>query len=111
MNLNDIIQSFKNNERNLYMANKIDECEFKFNFHKAIEILEQFKSFHASFISKKAIAVTNGNPYITIILCMQAISQDVKLNINIQNSMPCLNETIVKIFNLHFHDEGPKLTE
>ena len=39
MNLNDIIQSFKNNERNLYMANKIDECEFKFNFHKAIEIL------------------------------------------------------------------------
>lgn len=40
------------------MANKIDECEFKFNFNKAIEILEQFKSFHASFISKKAIAVT-----------------------------------------------------
>lgn len=111
MNLNDIIQSFKNNEKNLYMANKIDECEFKFNFNKAIEILEQFKSFHASFISKKAIAVTNGNPYITIILCMQAISQDVKLNINIQNTMPCLNETIVKIFNLHFQDEGPKLTE
>lgn len=111
MTLNDIIRLFELNKDNLDEACKIDESEFKFSFNKAINILNRFKEFNSGFIDKKCVAVTNGNPYITLILCMQALSQNITLTINVQDTMIALNEAIVKIFSVNFRDDAPTLKE
>ena len=85
MNLNDIIQ----------------DSDFKFSFNKALDILNRFREFKSAFLDKTSLVVTNGNPYITIILCMQAISQNIALCINVQDTMFTLNSAIVKIFSLN----------
>ena len=87
MTLNDIIQSFKDNENNLKNAIEVDDTDFKFNINKAINILNRFKEFDSAFLDKRSLVVTNGNPYITIILCMQALSQNISLTIDVQDSM------------------------
>lgn len=111
MTLNDIIASFKSNKQILEEASKLDNSDFKFNFNKAIDILNRFREFKAAFLDKKSLVVTNGNPYITIILCMQAISQNISLTINIQDTMFALNSAIVKVFDLHLNEEGPQITK
>lgn len=109
MTLNDIISAFKENERILNEANKLDETDFKFNFNKAIDILNKFRKFNAKFVSKKALVITNGNPYVTLIIIMQAISQNIQLDINIQNRLPILNSAIIKIFETNICDFNIKL--
>lgn len=111
MTLNDIIRLFELNKDNLDEACKIDDSEFKFSFNKAISILNRFKEFNSGFADKKCIAVTNGNPYITLILCMQALSQNIRLTINVQDTMIALNGAIVKIFSSNFRDDAPTLKE
>lgn len=101
MNLNDIIQAFKINREQLEEASKIDDSDFKFSFNKALDILNRFREFKSAFLDKTSLVVTNGNPYITIILCMQAISQNIALCINVQDTMFTLNSAIVKIFSLN----------
>lgn len=109
MTLNDIIQSFKANQEVLEKACKIDNSDFKFSFNKAIDILNRFREFKSAFLDKKSLVVTNGNPYITIILCMQAISQNINLTIDIQDSMFALNSAIVKVFGLKLGSDAPIL--
>ncbi len=109
MTLNDIIQSFKNNEDNMKKAIKIDNTDFKFSMNKAIDILNRFREFETGFLNKKSLVVTNGNPYITIILCMQAISQNISLTLNIQDTMFALNSAIVKVFNINLRSDGPQI--
>ena len=109
MTLNDIIQSFKINEENINKAIKVDNTDFKFNVNKAINILNRFREFETGFLNKKSLVVTNGNPYITIILCMQAISQNISLTINIQDTMFALNSAIVKVFNINLRSDGPQI--
>ncbi len=111
MTLRDIIQVFELNKDNLEEACKIDDSEFKFSFNKAISILNRFKDFDSSFLDKKSVVVTNGNPYITLILCMQALSQNIKLTINVQDTMIALNQAIVKIFSVNFGQDAPTLKE
>ena len=111
MTLNDIIESFRKNKQVLEDASKLDNSDFKFNFNKAIDILNRFREFNATFLDKKSLVVTNGNPYITIILCMQAISQNISLTLNIQDTMFALNSAIVEVFGLHLNGEGPKITK
>ena len=109
MTLNDIIQSFKINEDNIKKAIKVDNTDFKFNINKAIDILNRFREFETGFLNKKSLVVTNGNPYITIILCMQAISQNISLTLNIQDTMFALNSAIVKVFNINLRSDGPQI--
>ena len=109
MTLNDIIQSFKDNENNLKNAIEVDDTDFKFNINKAINILNRFKEFDSAFLDKRSLVVTNGNPYITIILCMQALSQNISLTIDVQDSMFALNTEITNVFNLSMRNDGPKV--
>ena len=109
MTLNDIIQSFKINEDNIKKAIKVDNTDFKFNINKAIDILNRFREFETGFLNKKSLVVTNGNPYITIILCMQAISQNISLCINVQDTMVELNKAIVDIFETYLNQMGIKV--
>ena len=109
MTLNDIIEAFNSNKEKLENASNNDNSDFKFNFNKAIDILNRFREFKSAFLEKKSLVVTNGNPYITIILCMQAISQNISLCINVQDTMFKLNSSIVDIFKLYLNDDGPKV--
>ncbi len=109
MTLNDIIETFRNNKELLEKATNADNSNFKFNFDKAIDILNRFREFESAFLEKKSLVVTNGNPYITIILCMQAISQNISLTINVQDTMTNLNSEIVNLFGLYLNEEGPKI--
>ena len=111
MTLNDIIESFKSNKDTLEKASKIDESDFKFSINKAISILNRFREFKSAFLNKKSLVVTNGNPYITIILCMQAISQNISLSINVQDTMFELNSAIVDVFGLYLNGEEPKIVK
>ena len=109
MTLNSIIESFKMNKESLEKASKLDDSDFKFNVDKAIDILNRFREFSSAFLDKKSLVVTNGNPYITIILCMQAISQNISLTINIQDTMFALNSAIIKVFDLNLGNDGPQI--
>ncbi len=111
MTLNDIIEAFRENKENLEKASQIDDSDFKFNFNKAINILNRFREFKSAFLDKKSLVVTNGNPYITIILCMQAISQNISLTIDIQDTMIALNLAIANVFGLYLNGEGPKVVK
>lgn len=111
MTLNSIVETFKLNKDNLEKACKLDETDFKFSMNKAIDILNRFKEFKSAFLDKKSLVVTNGNPYITIILCMQAISQNISLTINVQDTMIELNSEIVKVLNSNIGNDGPKITK
>ena len=111
MTLNDIIAAFYSNKERLEKASNSDNSDFKFNFNKSIDILNRFKEFKSAFLQKKSLVVTNGNPYITIILCMQAISQNISLCINVQDTMFELNSTIVNIFDSYLNEDGPKIAK
>ena len=50
-----------------------------------------------SVLSLKLIAITNGNPYSTIVLCLQSILNKSKITICPNNVMNGLNSTIVNI--------------
>ena len=77
----------------------------------SIDILNRFREFKSAFLNKKSLVVTNGNPYITIILCMQALSQNISLTLNVQDTMFALNSAIVKVFGLNLGDNSPKITK
>ncbi len=111
MTLNDIIAAFYSNKERLEKASNNDNSDFKFNFNKSIDILNRFKEFKSAFLQKKSLVVTNGNPYITVILCMQAISQNISLCINVQDTMFELNSTIVNIFDSYLNEDGPKIAK
>ena len=111
MTLNDIIAAFNSNREKLEKASNIDNSDFKFNFDKSIDILNKFREFKSTFLEKESLVVTNGNPYITIILCMQAISQNISLCINIQDTMFELNHAIADVFGLYLNDDGPKVVK
>ena len=111
MTLNDIIAAFYSNKERLEKASNSDNSDFKFNFNKSIDILNRFKEFKSAFLQKKSLVVTNGNPYITIILCKQAISQNISLCINVQDTMFELNSTIVNIFDSYLNEDGPKIAK
>ena len=111
MTLNDIIAAFYSNKERLEKASNSDNSDFKFNFNKSIDILNRFKEFKSAFLQKKSLVVTNGNPYITVILCMQAISQNISLCINVQDTMFELNSTIVNIFDSYLNEDGPKVAK
>ena len=111
MTLNDIIAAFYSNKERLEKASNSDNSDFKFNFNKSIDILNRFKEFKSAFLQKKSLVVTNGNPYITVILCMQAISQNISLCINVQDTMFELNSTIVNIFDSYLNEDGPKIAK
>lgn len=109
MTLNDIIESFKSNKNLIEKANNIDNSDFKFSFNKALSILNRFREFKSAFLNKKTLVVTNGNPYITIILCMQAISQNILLTINVQDTMFALNSALVEALGAHLNENAPKI--
>ena len=92
-----IIESFNSNEEALKKAIEADETHCDFSLKKAVDIISAYDNFKQSVLSLKLIAITNGNPYSTIVLCLQSILNKSKITICPNNVMNGLNSTIVNI--------------
>lgn len=100
--LNKLIKKIKEEENNIYKANQIDKKHYKMkiNINRFIQIAEEFKNKEIeSFIDNNSIVTHNGNPYITYILTIKAISKDISLKICVNETMLGTNCVIVKIIN------------
>ncbi len=92
-----IIESFNSNEEAFKKAIAEDEINCDFNLKKATDIIAAYDNFKQSTLNLRLIAITNGNPYTTIVLCLQSILNKSKITICTNNVMNSLNSTIVKI--------------
>ena len=91
------------------IVDKIEECKVEFidisikeklpNFsvEKMKEIIIDYKNKEKSIKKEKIIAITNGNPYTTIILLMESIISESKIIIYNQGNLNELNQKIIDI--------------
>lgn len=94
-----IIKLFKAHEALLNISYKNDKNLFSFDFNKCIEIIEclnKNKINLPTFESK--IIITEGNPYLTIIICIYCILNNKSAIINIQGNLVNTNKQICNIF-------------
>lgn len=92
--INQILSILKNNEQNIESSIKKDGSNLKFDIEKLQIFLETYDLGE----DKINFAITNGNPYLTCILCYQALMNDIDFTITNQNVMNNLNNTLVKVF-------------
>ena len=79
--LEKIIENFNSNAEAFKRAIDTDEVNCDFNLKKAVDIIASYDKFKQSVLSLKLIAITNGNPYSTIVLCLQSILNKSKITI------------------------------
>ena len=96
--INDAIKLFNENKNVLYKAYELDETDFEYEYIKLIKIIEEYKTRSIPKKNIGAICITDGNPYITMHLCMQAILSESVILINNQDTMNNLNRVILDIF-------------
>ena len=68
-----------------------------FSVEKIKEIIIDYKNKKKQIKKQNQIAITNGNPYTTVILLMEAISSESKITIYNQNNLNKLNQKILDI--------------
>lgn len=95
--LEKIIENFNSNEEAFKRAIDADEVNCDFSLKKAVAIIGAYDKFKQSVLNLKLIAITNGNPYSTIVLCLQSILNKSKITICPNNVNNALNSTIVNI--------------
>lgn len=110
LNYDRIIKTFKANEALLSIACKKDYNN-DFNIKKCVEIIETIKKYNIKIPEfKSRVVLANGNPYLTLIICIYSLINDKELIINIQENVSNLNNQICEIFyNLFGIDEEIKV--
>ncbi|MBP3255564.1 MAG: hypothetical protein J6M60_03645 [Clostridia bacterium] len=96
--INESIKWFNENKNVLWKAYEADKSDFKYEYTKLIKIIESYKEKEIKKENFGLICYTDGNPYITVHLCMQAILSESLILICNQNEMNNLNRTIIRIF-------------
>lgn len=100
--INNVIDFVKDNKNVLDRIKKEDNEVFAFDFNekKLIEVLLRYKHHTIKHENLKKIFVSHyGNPYVTAILCMEAIMNNWELVIGIEEVCYGLNTAIVKMVN------------
>lgn len=100
--VNDIIDLIKDNKNNLVKLKKEDDEIFAFDFqiNQFIEEISKYKNKMIQKKEAKEIFISHyGNPYITAVLCMEAILHQTEMMIEIEEICYGLNKAIVKIVN------------
>ena len=108
--INDAIAMLNENKSVLWKAYEADKNDFEYEYIKLIKIVESYIGKEQEIKKNNAgiICYTDGNPYITTHLCMQAIISKSIILICNQNNMNYLNKTIVKIFK-EISDYAPRI--
>lgn len=89
----DQIEEYKVDIMDLAIKEKIPN----FSVEKIKEIIIDYKNKKKQATKQNQIAITNGNPYTTAILLMEAISSESKITIYNQNNLNKLNQKILDI--------------
>ncbi len=100
MFLNKLINEIKAQKNNLEKANKIDKKYYSMNIEieKILAISNEFKKYNINEeISQSVMVVHNGNPYITYILAIKAIINEINIKICINETMLATNMILVQI--------------
>lgn len=93
----EMINNKKEFERLLNLDNKY--CKRKVQIDKFIEIVENYKNIDIENINKKMIIICNGNPYTVLNIAMIAVVKNIKIEINIDDTMLATNKLILEIIN------------
>lgn len=89
----DQIEEYKVDIMDLAIKEKLPN----FSVEKIKEIIIDYKNKKKQATKQNQIAITNGNPYTTVILLMEAISSESKITIYNQNNLNKLNQKILDI--------------
>lgn len=99
--INKIIKEIKLNEETIKKMNDIDSkyYDMKINIESIIDILKIFKNYKIKNqnVTKSALTIASGNPYITIAICMKAIIENRNQIIDIEQRMLAVNTILVSI--------------
>jgi len=98
--VNSIIDLIKDNKNLLKRINLEDNegNQFEFEVDKVIEIVGKYREAKKEQKTKTEILINHyGNPYITAMLCVEAIINNVELTIGIEDFCYGLNKAIIKI--------------
>lgn len=107
--VSSIIELMEENPRTLKQLKMQDDevCKVDFESSKCIELLKRYENQKLETEEKKHILVSHyGNPYVTVLLCMEALLHNVQLTIAIEDIAYGLNKMIVKMANLALEERG-----
>lgn len=100
--IEDVIDLIKDNKSIFEKLNQQDDEVFMFEFsvNRLIEVLTGYKNEMIQEKETKKIFVSHyGNPYITAMLCIEAILQNCEITIGIEEICYGVNKAMIKIVN------------
>lgn len=107
--INNMIELIQENQRTLNQLKKQDDEVYKVEFETSqwIRLLRQYEDKKMELNEERHILVSHyGNPYVTALLCMEALLHNVQLTIAIEDIAYGLNKMIVKMANLALEERG-----
>ena len=89
------------NKEEIEKLEKIDSkyCKIEINIEKLIKIIEYYKIKEIKNENKKILIYCNGNPYIVLNIAMIAITNNLSIKINIDDTMLGVNKYLLEIIN------------
>lgn len=89
------------NEEEIEKLEKIDSkyCKIEINIENLIKIIEYYKIKEIKNENKKILIYCNGNPYIVLNIAMIAITNNLSIKINIDDTMLGVNKYLLEIIN------------
>ena len=99
--LTRIEKEIKENAEEIENLKKIDSkySKMQIEIKKFLEIVEHYKEKNIQNENKEIMVYCNGNPYILLNLVMIAITNNMNMKINIDNTMLGVNKLLLKIIN------------
>lgn len=98
---NKLILEIKENENIIKALNEIDRKYYDklVNIKDFIKIIESYKDKKQENLNKNILCIYNGNPEITLKLCLEAVILKTNFILNIQDFMVGINKIIVELVN------------
>ena len=89
------------NKEEIEKLEKIDSkyCKIEINIENLIKIIEYYKIKEIKNENKKILIYCNGNPYIVLNIAMIAITNNLSIKINIDDTMLGVNKYLLEIIN------------
>lgn len=96
-----LIEEVKENEKNIDEVNKIDRKYYSkiVNVDDLIKIIEDYRNKKEEDLNKNILCIYNGNPEITLKLCLESILLRSNYIMNIQDFMVGVNKIIIELAN------------
>lgn len=97
--LSKIQKDIKDNAEEIQKIKQIDMkyCKIKVEVDKLFEIIENYKEIKISNKDERIMVLCNGNPYIVVNLIMIAITNNLTIKIDIDDTMIGVNKYIIQI--------------